>query len=132
MCLKLVKHLDNLDRLPINHTVFTNLVEKNKKLCEEENKKPEIEDAGKYIYSEFEKVQKEAHRLENPIKIDPASGLPFCAFHPDRVEHFYCKSHKVLILLSRAPGAVFASKLATPGLIAKCWTCTQSMIPMST
>ena len=74
----------------------------------------------------------QAHRLENPIKIDPASGLPFCAFHPDRVEHFYCKSHKVLILLSRAPGAVFASKLATPGLIAKCWTCTQSMIPMST
>jgi hypothetical protein len=31
---------------------------------------------------------------ENPQKIDPDSGLPFCVFHSDRVEHFYCDSHK--------------------------------------
>ena len=34
MCLKLVKQLDSLDRLPINHTIFTHLVEKEKKVCE--------------------------------------------------------------------------------------------------
>lgn len=28
--------------------------------------------------------------MENPQKIDPESGLPFCVFHGDRVEHFYC------------------------------------------
>ncbi len=30
---------------------------------------------------------------EKPQKIDPDSGLPFCVFHPDRVEHFYCAVH---------------------------------------
>jgi hypothetical protein len=29
MCLKLVKELDSLERLPINHTIFTYLVDKN-------------------------------------------------------------------------------------------------------
>ena len=28
MCLKLVKQLDSIERIPINHTVFTHLVEK--------------------------------------------------------------------------------------------------------
>ena len=32
---------------------------------------------------------------DNPQKIDPDSGLPFCVFHNDRVEHFYCEAHKV-------------------------------------
>ena len=30
---------------------------------------------------------------EKPQKIDPDSGLPFCVFHSDRVEHFYCTAH---------------------------------------
>lgn len=63
MCLKLVKQIDSMDRLPINHTVFTHLVEKNNKKCEEEKRDPIIKDASKFLYSEFEKVQKEAHRL---------------------------------------------------------------------
>lgn len=31
MCLKLVKQLDSLERIPINHTIFAHLVEKEKK-----------------------------------------------------------------------------------------------------
>lgn len=104
MCLKLVKHIDSMDRLPINHTVFAHLVEKNNKKCEEENRTPIIKDASIYLYSEFEKVQKEAHRLENPTKIDPSSGIPFCVFHPERVEHFYCKSHLVIQSLMQSSG----------------------------
>lgn len=53
MCLKLVKHIDSLERLPINHTIFAHLVSKDKKQCEAESKPPAIEDASKYLYSEF-------------------------------------------------------------------------------
>lgn len=34
------------------------------------NKKNSIKDAGKFLFSEFERIQKEAHRMENPQKID--------------------------------------------------------------
>ena len=47
-----------MERLPINHTVFAHLVEKDKKNCEEEKKTPIIKDASIFLYSEFEKVQK--------------------------------------------------------------------------
>lgn len=53
MCLKLVKQLDSLERLPINHTIFAHLVEKDKKMSDEEKRKPLIKDAGKFLFSEF-------------------------------------------------------------------------------
>ena len=110
MCLKLVKYIDSLERLPINHTAFAYLVAKDKKKCKEEKEIPKIRDASKFLYNEFERVQKEAHRLENPGKIDSSTGLPYCAFHPDRIEHFFCKSHKVDFTLFRAQGVEFAFK----------------------
>lgn len=51
MCLKLVKQLDSLERLPINHTIFAYLVEKDKKTSLEQNKKPLIKDSAKYLFS---------------------------------------------------------------------------------
>jgi hypothetical protein len=48
---------------------------------------------------------------ENGQNIDPDSGLPFCTFHPDRVEHFYCTSHKVVILKFRLLVVEFVYKL---------------------
>jgi hypothetical protein len=56
---------------------------------------------------------------ENPQKIDPDSGLPFCVFHNDRVEHFYCEAHKVISILVRPLDVESVSKLVTPNLIAK-------------
>jgi hypothetical protein len=100
MCLKLVKHLDSIERLPINHTIFTELVQADIAKCKELGIEPQVKDASKFLFSEFERVQKQAHQQENPQKIDPDSGLPFCTFHPDRVEHFFCCSHKVLIDLT--------------------------------
>ena len=41
---------------------------------------------------------------ENPQKYDPDSGLPFCIFHSDRVEHFFCESHKVNLFLIQTFG----------------------------
>ena len=61
MCLKLVKHLDSLDRLPINHTIFTELVEKDVARCKCLGIEPAIRDASKWLFVEFETVQKEAH-----------------------------------------------------------------------
>ncbi len=48
---------------------------------------------------------------ENPQKIDPDSGLPFCVFHNDRVEHFYCETHKVTphLIRPQAAGSVLRS-----------------------
>ena len=51
MCLKLVKQLDKLERLPINHTIFTYLVEKDKKICEKSGLKPITTDASKTLFS---------------------------------------------------------------------------------
>jgi len=61
---------------------------------------------------------------ENPQKIDPDSGLPFCVFHNDRVEHFYCEAHKVLLRWSRLQGAEFALKLVILKPTATCLTST--------
>ena len=110
MCLKLVKQIDNIDRLPINHTYFAHIVQKENAKIEKQGKKVQIKDASKFLFAEFERVQKEAHMNENPLRIDPDSGLPFCVFHNDRVEHFYCEAHKVRLLIARPPAVESASK----------------------
>jgi len=33
MCLKLVKQIDTIDRLPVNHTIFTKMAEDYNKRC---------------------------------------------------------------------------------------------------
>ncbi len=58
MCLKLVKHLDNIERLPINHTIFEHIVKKNIEKDKKLGKEPEIKDASKFLFGEFERVQK--------------------------------------------------------------------------
>ena len=58
MCLKLVKHLDNLDRLPINHTIFAELVDADIEKCKKQGVEPKIKDASKFLFVEFERVQK--------------------------------------------------------------------------
>ena len=47
---------------------------------------------------------------ENPQRIDQESGLPFCVFHNDRVEHFYCETHKVPQFLFRPQDAESVSR----------------------
>ena len=58
MCLKLVKHLDSLERLPINHTIFQHITEKENEISQKENKKPVKKDPAKFLFAEFERVQK--------------------------------------------------------------------------
>ncbi len=58
MCLKLVKQLAKLERLPINHTIYTHLVEKDKIICAKSNIRPIVEDVSKTLFAEFEKAQK--------------------------------------------------------------------------
>lgn len=56
---------------------------------------------------------------ENPQRIDPDSGLPFCVFHNDRVEHFYCEAHKVTSPLLRHQDVGFALRLAILSMTAR-------------
>lgn len=65
---------------------------------------------------------------ENPQKMDPDSGLPFCVFHNDRVEHFYCEAHKVNLWLLRLLDAEFVYKSGIQRPIVTCLTCTMSQI----
>lgn len=124
MCLKLVKQLDKIDRLPINHTIFASVVKREQERAERENRTHAIKDPAVYLFGEFERVQKEAHMQENPQKIDPDSGLPFCVFHNDRVEHFYCEAHKVDPFLVRLLDAECAYRSGTLRQTVRCWTCT--------
>lgn len=132
MCLKLVKQIDSIDRLPINHTIYAHLVQKEAALLEAQGKTHPVRDASVFLFGEFERVQKEAHMQDNPQKIDPDSGLPFCVFHNDRVEHFYCEAHKVRPQTRRYPDAESASKSGTRRLTAACWTSTTCQTLRST
>lgn len=58
MCLKLVKHLDKLERLPINHSIYAHLVHKDNLVCKKSGIKPLVADASKTLFAEFEKAQK--------------------------------------------------------------------------
>ena len=69
---------------------------------------------------------------ENPQKIDPDSGLPFCVFHNDRVEHFYCEAHKVISALYRPLAAESAFRSATRSQTAKSSTSTWFLTLSST
>jgi hypothetical protein len=69
---------------------------------------------------------------ENPQKIDPDSGLPFCVFHNDRVEHFYCEAHKVTPRLFRPLAAGSALRSGIPSRTAKSSTSITFQTPRST
>ena len=53
MCLKLVKRLDSLERHPFQH-----IAEKEAKMNEKENKNQTKRDPAKFLFAEFERVQK--------------------------------------------------------------------------
>jgi hypothetical protein len=53
MCLKLVKQLDTIDRLPINHTIFAYLVKKESEEAEENGKQHPIKNASVFLFGEF-------------------------------------------------------------------------------
>lgn len=44
MCLKLVKHVDSIERIPLNHTIYTHLVEKDKIFCKKAGITPSVTD----------------------------------------------------------------------------------------
>ena len=58
MCLKLVKQLDNLDRLPINHTIFSHIVEKETAVAKKNGQQHPIKNASVFLFGEFQRVQK--------------------------------------------------------------------------
>jgi hypothetical protein len=49
MCFKLVKQLNSLERLPINHTIYAHLVEKDKQGGGQQV--PAAHDPSKFLYS---------------------------------------------------------------------------------
>lgn len=53
MCLKLVKQLDTIDRLPINHTIFAHIVKKESEVLKAEGKNHPIKDASVFLFGEF-------------------------------------------------------------------------------
>lgn len=121
LCLKLVKNIDSLDRLPVNHTIFS-------KMAEEHRLKSKKE--GGHSMDRFEELtqkklmgpmtagaQKDNKKAdENALynnfmhPTQPITGngagaeggeaedieWEYCEHHGDRVKHFYCTLHNVL------------------------------------
>ncbi|CAD8203671.1 unnamed protein product [Paramecium octaurelia] len=99
LCLKLIKHLDSVDRLPINHSIFTRMsndINNKSKL----HGGTEVIDPQQYLFNQFQQSalqsQKARQQEQNTHpQVDSDSGLEFCEFHTDRVKHFFCMKHKV-------------------------------------
>lgn len=53
MCLKLVKQIDNIDRIPINHTIFTHVVKKEAEILKKSGKDYPIKDPAVFLFGEF-------------------------------------------------------------------------------
>lgn len=53
MCLKLVKQLDSIDRLPINHTIFAHLVAKESAEAQKNGRQHPVKNASVFLFGEF-------------------------------------------------------------------------------
>ncbi|KAL4435392.1 hypothetical protein ABPG74_022875 [Tetrahymena malaccensis] len=116
MCLKLVKQIETIERLPVNHTIFHKLADQYNKKCEQ-NGEGQI-DAQAVLYQQFEasqmigkqkqqSYQQQPYQYDQqqfvgpdglpqkmPVRIDEESGLEWCEYHYDRIKHFLCMYHK--------------------------------------
>ncbi|KRX00628.1 Armadillo-type fold [Pseudocohnilembus persalinus] len=96
LCLKLIKNIEYLERIPINHTIFTKLAEQ---LNEENKKQGQQElDIPQQLYSLFEASlqppQQYYQRQPGQPNIDEETGLEFCQIHFERIKHFFCGGHQ--------------------------------------
>lgn len=117
LCLKLIKNIENIERLPINHTIFSILA------GEHNAKKPKGQeeiDLKEVLLAQFAQQSKSEGlpgpmdpklnnfmaqdtqmQMQQPLKTIPndknnEEELDYCEFHNERVKHFYCLKHKSL------------------------------------
>ena len=114
LCLKLIKSIENIERLPINHTIFSALAEE---INAKKPKGKEDIDLKGILLAQFSQSKPEPvvipdeldskvfmeneAQLNQPLKTipnekNPDEELDYCEFHNDRVKHFYCLKHKSL------------------------------------
>eukprot|EP01016_Furgasonia_blochmanni_P034020 TRINITY_DN3622_c0_g1_i3.p2 TRINITY_DN3622_c0_g1~~TRINITY_DN3622_c0_g1_i3.p2 ORF type:complete len:254 (+),score=40.50 TRINITY_DN3622_c0_g1_i3:192-953(+) len=123
LCLKLIKNLDSIEKLPVNHTIYQRLAEEefkkeeNLRVFEEQIRVPHPGKAdgvhlgsvlpvksptGKFALKKFElpgdvnvggDEGEEGDGLPDQAQ-GPATELDYCEYHYDRVKHFFCITHK--------------------------------------
>jgi len=119
LCLKLIKNIESIERLPINHTIFSILADE---INAKKPKGKEDIDLKSILLAQFtqnkaeqvpvsEKTDPKVNNFigENPPEAlmnqslktlpnekNPDEELDYCEFHNDRVKHFYCLKHKSL------------------------------------
>lgn len=118
MCLKLVKNIDAVADLPINHTFYRRL--------EEKNNNGSVESADKFLCANFTLSGREKLHREDPPPTDEESGMKFCAFHREKVEHFFCIFHEVRRFELSSPSAESASTFVTKAQSAESLTFLKS------
>lgn len=123
LCLKLIKNIENIERLPLNHTIVSNLVEKHNASKHSgtndidlksmlyssfvQQDKPQIPEEIELKNNVFQKeglLKNNFMELTNkPSETNPdmetkqgEEELSYCEFHNDRVKHFYCLKEKTL------------------------------------
>lgn len=118
MCLKLVKNIDTVADLPINHTFYRRL--------EEKNNNGSVESADKFLCVNFSLSGREKLHREDPPPTDEESGMKFCAFHREKVEHFFCIFHEVRRFELSSPSAESVSTFVTKAQSAESLTFLKS------
>lgn len=116
LCLKLIKHIDTLERLPVNHTIFSKMAEelKEKNRREGGNGLQKLEEITqkKFMGPMTAALQKDKKPDENALynnymknvnqvaMQDPKDQQDieweYCESHTDRIKHFYCSAHQYL------------------------------------
>lgn len=116
LCLKLVKGIEGIERLPINHTIFSTLAEE---INAKKPKGKEDIDLKSILLAQFTQNKADQAASGEPTDpkvnnflgsetqmVQPMATLPnekteeeldYCDFHKDRIKHFYCLKHKTLI-----------------------------------
>ena len=118
LCLKLIKNIESIERLPINHSIFSILADE---INAKKPKGKEDIDLKSILLAQFTQnkaeqaavPEKEEPKINNFVgdnQIDgnlnpalrtlpndkPDEELDYCELHNDRVKHFYCLKHKSL------------------------------------
>jgi hypothetical protein len=114
LCLKLVKNLDSVERLPVNHTIFA-------KMAEDLNtngppktiptlpgdRRHDKHAAQKEAMSNNFMAPPPQDMIQN-VAGEEENELEACEYHFERIKHFYCLTHKVTCC--RVCGEVMHSK----------------------
>jgi len=113
LCLKLIKNIDSLDRLPVNHTIFSKMAEELKEKSRKDGHISRIQKIDEFTHEKFmapmtaalqgkKKAEEEVEYNDynagaGDVKDPQDIEWEYCGYHTDRIKHFFCTTHQSVI-----------------------------------